>query len=490
MEKVSTGIEGLDDILQGGLPRNRIYLVQGDPGVGKTTFGLQFLLEGVKQGESCLYVTLSETADELKGVADSHGWSMKDIALHELTALDTTVVPEGPNTLFHPSEVELQETTQSILAIVEKSKPTRVVFDSLSELRLLAQSPLRYRRQILWLKQFFVGRNCTVIFLDDRTGENDSNHLQSLAHGVLVLERLAPLYGAERRRLQVVKLRGVKFRGGYHDYNILTGGIDIFPRLVANEHHQDFQSDQIPSGITGIDTMLGGGLDRGTSTLILGPAGTGKSVLASQYAIAAAKRGERAALYVFDENASTLLFRSESLGMELNEYVKKGLIKIEQIDPAELSPGEFVSRVRDSVEKNQTKVIVIDSLNGYMHSMPEEQFLTLQLHELLSYLRQQGVLTVMVVAQAGMMGSGMVAPVDVSYLADTVIITRYFEARGQIRKAVSVLKKRTGLHETSIREMCIGPKSLRVGEPLNAFHGILSGIPTCPEDEVPLLQHK
>ncbi len=486
-QRLSTGIPGLDHILAGGLPQNRLYLIQGDPGVGKTTLGLQFLLEGLRLGESGLYVTLSETAEELKAVAHSHGWNINGLALHELSALDATVQPETPNTLFHPSEVELQETTQSILEIVQNTKPKRIVFDSLSELRLLAQSPLRYRRQILWLKQFFIGKNATVMLLDDRTGDND-NHLQSLAHGVIDLQQLSPLYGAERRRLRVLKLRGVHFRGGYHDFNIVTGGIQVFPRLVAAEHREPFIQDSLASGLTEVDCLVGGGLDRGTSTLIIGPAGTGKSVIACQYAVAAAQRGERATVYIFDESLSTLLARMQSLGFEFDRHVKTGAIKVQQIDPAEMPPGQFVHKVRQSVEEDKSSVVVIDSLNGYLNSMPEENFLTVQLHELLTYLRQHGVLTMMVVSQQGIMGSAMNTPVDVSYLADTVLLLRYFEAAGEIRKAISVLKKRSGRHETTIREVRIGPVGLRVGEPLKEFHGILTGIPQYTGEVKPLLK--
>jgi circadian clock protein KaiC len=483
-----TGIAGLDSILAGGFPRNRMYLVQGDPGVGKTTLGLKFLLEGLQQGEPGLYVTLSETAEELGSVAASHGWSIDGLAVHELKSLDTATHNDAANTLFHPSEIELQETTQSILEIIERTKPMRIVFDSLSELRLLAQSPLRYRRQILWLKQFFVGRNCTVVLLDDRSSKEGENHLQSLAHGVVLLEQHSPLYGVDRRRMRILKLRGVNFRSGYHDFNIGMGGLQVFPRLIAAEHREPFKFSTVSAGVQEVDEMLGGGLDRGTSILIMGPAGCGKSVLACQYAIAAAQRGDQASLYIFDESLETLSARVRSLGINLKPYLDNGLIKIQQIDPAEMAPGEFVHHVRRSVEIDHARVIVIDSLNGYLNSMPEESFLTVQLHELLSFLRQHGVLAMMVVAQQGLMGHSMSTPVDVSYLADTVIILRYFEAEGEIRKAISVLKKRSGTHETKIREMRIGPVGVRVGEPLQQFHGVLSGIPTYGGKRDPLLK--
>ena len=475
--KASSGIPGLDSVLSGGFPRNRLYLIQGDPGVGKTTLGLQFLLEGLKHGETGLYVTLSETIEELKAVGASHKWNLDGLPMFEL-ATEGLIKPDMPNTLFHPSEVELQETTESMLEMVEKLRPSRIVIDSLSELRLLARDPLRYRRQILWLKQFFAGRNCTVLLMDDRTAEDSHNHLQSVAHGVLFLEQLSPLYGAERRRLRCLKMRGIRFRGGYHDFNIMTGGIQVFPRLIAAEHHDAFPNDVVASGVGEIDTMLGGGLERGTSTLIIGPAGAGKSVLACQYAFAAAERGHPASLYIFDESLSTLYLRTASLGIDLPGFVKKGLIKVHQIDPAEMPPGEFVHHVRQSVENEKTRVIVIDSLNGYLNSMPEENFLTVQLHELLSYLRHHGILTMMVVSQQGIMGSNMNAPVDVSYLADTVLLLRYFEAAGEIRKAISVLKKRSGRHETTIRELRIGPVGVRVSGPLKEFQGIFSGVPT------------
>ena len=475
-EIAPTGIKGLDDVLNGGLTRNRVYLVQGDPGVGKTTLGLQFLMEGARNGESCLYLTLSETLDELEAVADSHRWSLDDIHVFEYSAADR-LDSEEESTLFHPSEVELGQATRTLLAEVEKVKPTRVVFDSLSEIRLLAQNPLRYRRQILGLKQYFSGRNCTVLLLDDKNASSGDMQLMTLAHGVIMLEQLAPMYGAERRRLRVAKLRGLRYRGGYHDFTLRTGGIVVYPRLIASEHRDDFKPERIASGIQAIDSLLGGGLDRGTSTLIMGPAGSGKSALASQYVVAAASRGENAAVFAFDESRGTLFARSAAINMNLIEHVQSGHVTVQQIDPAEIPPGEFVHLVREAVEERKISILVIDSLNGYMNAMPEEHFLTIQLHELLTYLGQKGVATILVVAQHGLLGSSMLSPVDVSYLADSVILLRYYELAGEIRKAVSVVKKRSGQHEKAIRQLTMGADGLTVGPPLTEFRGVLSGTP-------------
>ncbi len=474
---VAIGVDGLDDILGGGLTPNRLYLIEGNPGSGKTTLALQFLLDGERNGEHGLYVTLSETKDELHAVARSHGWSLDQLAVCELIPSEDSLRPDSQPRMFHPSEVELSETTQAVLAEVERAKPARVVFDSLSEMRLLAQNPLRYRRQILALKQFFIGRQCTVLLLDDRTSEETDLQLQSLAHGVISLEHLAPEYGAERRRLRVMKMRGMRFRGGYHDFIIRRGGLLVFPRLVAAEHHQPFPREVAPSGVAALDALLGGGLDRGTSALLMGPAGSGKSSIAIQYVVAAAARGERAAVFAFDESVGTLLARSAGLGMDLQAHVDAGRVRVQQVDPAELSPGEFAHAVRNAVEQDGAKVVVIDSLNGYLNAMPEERFLTIQLHELLTYLGQQGVVTLLVVAQHGVLGT-MQTPVDTSYLADAVILLRYFEAQGRIRRAISVVKKRTGAHEETLRELRMGPAGLVIGEPLQGFQGILTGTPT------------
>lgn len=470
-----TGISGLDDVLGGGLPPNRVYLVEGDPGVGKTTLALQYLIEGVKNGERCLYVTLSETTEELRAVAESHGWDLAGIDIHELSTADQ-LGEDADNTLFHPSEIELAETTQAILARVIELKPHRVVFDSLSELRLLAQAPLRYRRQILALKQFFIGRSCTVLLMDDRTSDSGDPQLQSIVHGVLELENDAPVYGGNRRRLLVRKLRGVSFRSGFHDYRIVEGGIIVTPRLIAAEHHTDFPHELVESGSPALDSLFGGGLDRGTSALFMGPAGSGKSAVATMYAHAAALRGERTAFFCFDEAPRTMLARAKALGMPLEEFIEKGLVHIQQVDPAELTPGEFAAHVREEVAKG-AKLIVIDTLNGYMHAMPEAHFLSAQLHELLAYLGQLGVLTILVVAQHGMVGANMNAPIDVSYLADTVLMFRYYEHLGEVRKALSALKRRYGAHENKIRELRF-ENGIIVGEPLTQLQGVFTGVPS------------
>lgn len=478
--RVTTGISGLDDVLCGGLTANRVYLVEGNPGSGKTTLALQFLLEGSRLGEQGLYVTLSETKEELLAVADSHGWSLGEIPIFELNMSEESLKPDSQYTMFHPAEVELNETTRAVLGEVERLRPTRVVFDSLSEMRLLAQSSFRYRRQILALKQFFIGRHCTVLLLDDRTADaGDENlQLQSLAHGVVTLEQLAPEYGSERRRLRVRKMRGSTFRGGYHDFMIRKGGLDVFPRLVAAEHRADFQGGQMLSGVAELDQLLGGGVDRGTSTLIVGPAGSGKSTLAIRYAITAAEQGQSAAFFTFDENLTTLLTRTDGLGFDsMRRYAESGQILLQQVDPAELAPGEFAQVVRQAVEERHAKVIVLDSLNGYLNAMPEERYLTIQLHELLTYLGTQGVVTILVVAQHGIVGGHMQSPVDASYLADTVILLRYFEFRGEVRQAISVMKKRSGKHERTIREFALSSEGIHIGSPLRNFHGVLTGTP-------------
>jgi circadian clock protein KaiC len=473
----ATGIDGLDQILVGGFVPNRLYLVEGVPGAGKTTLALQFLLEGVRRGEPVLYVTLSETSEELGATAASHGWSLDGIALRELAASEESLRPDDHYTLFHPSEVELSETTRTILADVERVKPLRVVFDSLSELRLLAGNPLRYRRQILALKQFFRGRNCTVLLLDDLTSRDEDLQVQSIAHGVVRLEQLSPGYGAERRRLLVTKYRGVQFRGGYHDFLIRRGGLEVFPRLLVSDHSEKPTMEKLASGIPALDELLGGGIERGTSTLIVGAAGTGKSSLAAQFAAAAAERGESAALFIFDESATTLLTRSAGLGIELPKHVEAGRVTVQQVDPAELSPGEFAHAIRRAAEEQHASVVVIDSLNGYLHAMPEEHFLVMQLHEMLNFLGRANVASVLVSAHQGLVGSAMTAPVDATYLADAVVLLRYFESRGEVRQAISVMKKRGSAHERTIREFRLEGGGIRVGQPLRDFRGVLTGVP-------------
>jgi circadian clock protein KaiC len=473
--RAATGIAGLDDVLAGGLPMRRLYLLQGLPGVGKTTLGLQFLMEGARRGERVLYITLSETEEEIRQVAASHGWSLENVDLHELSSMDRLLKADDENTLYAPADVELKETVKILLEEVERTRPTRVVFDSLSEIRLLAQSESRYRREILLLKQFFIGRNCTVLLLDDHA-PGAEQQVASLVHGVLQLEHVDRDYGGDRRRLRVAKMRGAVFRSGYHDFTVRTGGLEVFPRLVAAEHPAKATGDQLRSGLAGLDHLLGGGLDRGTATLLVGPAGTGKSAVATQLAVAAAERGEIAALFLFDERPSTLHARSRGLGLELERHVETGRVLMTVVDPAELAPDEFVARVRHVVEDKGAKVVGIDSINGYFLAMPGDRFLTLQMHELLSYLSARGVVTIMTMAQAGIVGA-MNTPLDVSYLSDNVVLFRFFENAGQVRKAISVLKRRAGPHEHAIRELRFGP-GLIVGEPLAEFSGILTGVPT------------
>ncbi|HZR18868.1 MAG TPA: ATPase domain-containing protein [Verrucomicrobiae bacterium] len=485
-----TGIEGLDQILRGGLPKNRLYLIQGDPGVGKTTLALQFLLSGVAAGENCLYITLSETKDELTGVAESHHWSLEKLAILELSAMEQQLAQSAQNTLFHPSDIELNKTTATLFNEVDRVKPTRLVLDSLSELRLLAESPLRYRRQMLALKQFFAGRNCTVLLLDDQmTSTAADQQVQSIAHGVLTLNKQNSDFGAQRRRITIDKLRGVKFHEGAHDYIIDTGGLQVFPRLVAAEHHKTFTAEPVTSGLKELDLLLGGGLDRGTSNLILGPAGTGKSAIAHQFAVHAAERGEKCLLFVFDENIKTILRRTESLGLPLQRYVTSGVIKLRQIDPADVSPGEFAHNIKRAVMQDDVRVVVLDSLIGYLQAMADERFLSLQLHELLTFLSQQGVVTIITVTQHGLIGT-MQTPIDVTYLADCVILMRFFEADGEVKKAISVIKKRSGGHEKAIRELMIDRQGLQVGEPLRKFHGVLTGVPTLTGDVQQMLKSR
>ena len=475
-EVASTGISGLDDILIGGLTRRRLYLIEGVPGSGKTTLALEFLRAGAENGESVLYITLSETEEELRSVADSHDWTLDGIGIREIAPPETALDADEQNTIFHPSELELAATTKLILADIDRIKPTRVVFDSLSELRLLAGNALRYRRQILALKQFFATRDCTVILLDDMTATDHDLQMQSIAHGVIRLEQLNPEYGGERRRLRIVKYRGVKFRGGYHDYVIQRGGIEVFPRLVAAEHRQFAHRAKLASGIVALDALLGGGLEEGTSTLIVGAAGTGKSTLAAQFAVSAACRGQHAALFEFDESPDTLRNRCTELNIDLQSCLESGMVSMQQVDPGEMTPGELVHSIRKAVEEREAKIIVIDSLNGYLNAMPEERHLTIQLHELLMYLGQKGVATILVGAHQGLIGSQMTTPFEASYLADSVILLRYFENRGEVRQAISVMKKRGSKHERTLREFKLDG-GITVGDALRDFRGVLTGVP-------------
>lgn len=476
---VFSGSTALDDILGGGYALNRIHLIEGQPGSGKTTLALQFLLEGRAKGERCLYITLSESRHELLHVAATHGWSLDGIEIYELVPPELSLDPEREQSIVYASDLELGETVQMVMDEVSRVAPARVVFDSLSEIRLLAQSPLRYRRQVLALKHFFAKHNCTVLFLDDLTQETDDLNLHSLAHGVIRLEQLALTYGAERRRLRVYKMRGRAFRGGFHDFVIRTGGLEIFPRLVAALHPDGHapEGNRALSDIVELDALVGGGLDYGTTTLVVGPAGSGKSTLVLQYVHAALKRGERAVFVSFDETRRNFIRRSSGMGLDIRENEATGAFAFRQVDPAELSPGELTGIVRHHVENAGVNVVVIDSLSGYQHAMPEEQFMLLQLHELATYLNQRGVLTFFVLAQSGMVGQ-MQSPIDLTYLSDAVLLLRFFEAEGEIRRALSVLKKRTGGHESAIREFRIDNGGVRVGPRLADFRGVLTGTPT------------
>jgi len=479
---ITSGVDGLDDVLSGGFRRNRCYLIEGVPGSGKTTLAMQCLRAGASRGEPVLYVTLSETAEELRAAAESHGWSLEGITLREIMPTEDALDPGEASTMFHLSEVELAATTQQVLSDVESLRPTVVVIDSLSELRLLSGSALRYRRQLLALKQYFNKRGCTVMLLDDLTAMDQNTHVQSIVHGVIVLEQMNPEYGADRRRLRVRKYRGTPFRGGYHDYAIRTGGIEVYPRLVAAEYRTSAPRLKLKSGIPEIDSLLGGGIEQGTSTLIVGAAGTGKSTLAAQFAAAAAKRGEKSALYVFDESPVTLTTRAAGLDVALQPAIDSGLVNLRQVDPAELSPGELTHAIRIAVERDNVKVVVIDSLNGYLNAMPEERFLSVQLHELLTYLGQRNVATILVCAHSGLLGANMSSPIDASYLADAVVLLRYFENRGEVRQALSVMKKRGSKHERTIREFGFENGRIHVGAALREFRGVLTGVPVYEGD--------
>lgn len=471
-----SGCPGLDDVLVGGLPSGHVYLLEGEPGTGKTTLALQFMAEGLRNGEKVLYVTLSESRADLLSVARSHGLQLEGIRILELRPNEEDLKPEGQYTVFHPAEIELNDRVQTIVKEVNELRPDRLVIDALSEVRMLAKDPLRYRRQILSLKEYLPS-NCTVLLLDDRTSREVDLELHSIVHGVVALSKIPVEYGKTRRRLEVTKLRGCAFREGYHDYLIRTGGVIVFPRLIASEY-EEFPANRgmVESGIAELDSLVGGGLDRGTSTLLLGPAGCGKTTIVIRWAVTAAERGEKASIFLFEETISTLIQRASGLGMDLRRHIQSGRIKITHLDPAEMSSGEFVELARHAVEREHTRTVVIDSLNGFLQAMPGEQFLALHLHELLTYLNHRGVVTLMVLAQTGMIGA-IQTPADISYLADNILVLRYFEAQGEVRQAISMIKKRSGAHEHTIRELRLGPDRIYVGQPLRDFHGVLSGIP-------------
>jgi circadian clock protein KaiC len=476
--RLSTGIAGLDDILHGGLAKGFLYLVEGSPGAGKTTLALQFLIEGARHGESGLYISLAESEVELRHVADSHGLNLDNVTICKISPPELLGGSGQPYTVFQPAEVELADVVETILAKVSEIKPSRVVIDSMSELRMVARDSLRYRRQVLSLKQFFEGRDCTTLLLDERFRDHQESQVQTIAHGVIILEVLPREYGITRRRLEVLKVRASSFRQGYHDYVITKGGLCVFPRLVSGEHRADpVPQENLTSGIAELDSLFCGGVQRGTSTLVVGPTGCGKSTICAQFVNSAAARGEKSAVYTFDETRQSFRDRSRSLGLDLDSYLDSKVIHLEQVDPAELSPGEFIDRIRRGVEREGWRIVVIDSLNGLMNSMSEERALIMQLHEALSYLNQVGVATFLVLAQYGLLGSGLSSPTDVSYLADNVLLLRYFEAAGEVRQALSVMKRRSGPHERSIREMRISNTGVMIGDPLKNFMGVLTGTP-------------
>jgi len=485
-DKCGSGIPGLDDILGGGLPRACVYLVEGTPGVGKTTLALQFLLEGVRNGERCLYLTLSETRRELETVARSHGWSLDRLELIDLSEVEKALASKGKSTLFQASEVELEQLSRLLIGRIQERKPQRMVIDSLTELRLLAQSPARFRREVLNFKQRLAEAECTALFLDDHGAPESEAHIRSIVHGALLLSSARLGYGVFRRFLSVTKLRAVPFREGNHDYVIRKGGLQVFARLVAAEHVRDLPRGAASSGNERLDALVGGGLHYGTSSLLIGPAGSGKSTVAMLFAHAAARRGEHVCYYTFDETAATFLTRGRELGLDFDPLINAGRASLEQIDPAQIAPGELAHRVRRSVENQGTRVVVLDSLNGYTSAMPQEEFLHLHLHELVTYLNQQGAMTLMSLAQHGLIGA-MGAPVDVSYLADCVILFRYFEALGEVKKAISAIKKRSGPHENTVRELRMTDKGISLGEPLREFQGVLTGVPSYRGHAGPLM---
>jgi circadian clock protein KaiC len=485
-ELQSTGVRGLDRIIKGGLPPNRLYLLEGDPGTGKTTLGLQYLREGAKRGETSLYITLSESEEELRTTADSHGWDLSGIDILDITVMAERLETNSHYTVFHPSEIELDETTKTILRAIERKKPSRVVFDSLSEMRMMAADPLKFRRQILALKHYFIRCSCTVLMLDDRTSDGPDRQLESIAHGVISLDYTPADYGRQRHTLRVVKMRGVAFQSGDHDFTIQTGGLVVFPRLTIERRTPETEAGTLVADVPNLDNLLGP-LHYGTSTIVLGPAGVGKSTLSIMYVIAAAKRGERSAIYIFDEGPQTLYTRTNALGLDLKRYVDEGFVTIRQIQIAELTPGEFAHMVSEEVEQHDARLVIIDSVNGYLMATPQMKFLTMQFHELLDYLNRNGVISMMIVGQYGLVGS-MQSPIDLSYLADSVVLMRYFEAAGSVHQAISILKKRAGEHERTIREYQIGNGGIRVGEPLKDFQGVLTGVPIFKGSEERLMK--
>jgi circadian clock protein KaiC len=482
--RMSTGIVGLDNVLGGGLTPNRVYLIEGSPGAGKTTLALQFLLKGVAVGETGLYITLSETREELLSVADAHGWDVEPLSIIELLS-DEGLDPEYEQSILHPAEVELGETVKNVIRQVDALKPVRIVLDSLSELRLLSQNPLRYRRQILALKRYFATRECTVMMLDDNTSDPNDLQLHSIAHGVISLDQLVHDYGGARRRLRVAKMRGIKFREGFHDFTLETGGIDVFPRLIAAEHHAPFASEPVSTGSPGLDAMLGGGLIPGTNALLIGPSGVGKTSTIVCCLLAALSRGERCIYYLFDETLGTLLIRAKALGMDMSPYLESGLLTLRQVDPAEMSPGEFTSDVREAVEDDGVKYVAIDSLNAYLQAMPGERYLLLQMHEMLGYLNQRGIVTILVLGQHGIVGE-VQTDIDISYLSDVMVLFRYFEHQGEVLTALAAVKSRGSAHERTIRQFRLASGGIEVGEALRDFEGVLSGLPTYRGDSVML----
>jgi circadian clock protein KaiC len=476
--RVNTGCAGLDNILNGGLPSGRIYLVEGDPGAGKTTLAMQFVREGISKGERALYITLSESSADLHHAAESHGASLDGIEIVELLPNEGDLLPEQQYTVFHPAEVELNDRMQRIVKEIQRVRPDRLVIDALSELRMLAKDPFRYRRQILSLKDFMSDQECTVFLLDDRSSREPDLQLHSIVHGVINMDKVPREYGKTRRQIEIVKLRGSAYREGFHDYAIVTGGVLVFPRLIAADSRSELPPEVVSSGIPELDSLTGGGLDRGTSTLLIGPAGCGKTSIAMQWAATAAKRGEACVMFSFEEAPHTLVTRAAGLGIDIRPHLATGKISIQRIDPAEMTPGELVASVQQLVEEKNVRLLIIDSLNGYLQSMPGEDFLAVHLHELLAYLGNRGVLTLMILAQAGMLGSSLQSAVDVSYLADNILLLRYFEAQGTVRQAISTVKRRSGSHEHTIRELRLGPDRIHIGAPLKEFHGVLTGTPT------------